>query len=118
MRRFLRWTRKNGEAKNILISSPDKVNEDYSVVEVFTSQNRIRHALSVLDQLKFGGFSALPNLWDVMLTYDPNRHEYRLWVYTRNWKGQESFLAGCLVGQQHKWRAIERRNRRKKRMTV
>lgn len=114
--KFLRWTAPGGEKMALTILPADTKLDDYSVMDAFASQNRVRHVLSLLQNTDFCGHPALPSFWDLKLTYDANKREYRLWVYTRNWASRASFLAGIVVGKAHKWRAKQRRlSRRKKR---
>jgi hypothetical protein len=103
-----------GETVNMTIWDKDVRREDYSIVEGFASQNRVRHALSILEKTKLGNFSVLPCLYEIMIFSDENG--YKMFCYTRNWPGRGSFLAGVLIGQQNKWKKNERkRNRRNKR---
>jgi hypothetical protein len=67
--------------------------------------------LSVLQKTDVDGYSALPALQYVMVTFYDN--DYRLWSYTRNWEGRSAFLAGILVGKKsRRWKRIQRRRRR------
>jgi hypothetical protein len=96
---MLRWTRKGGEVAQMTIFEPTAVKEDWSIVNGFSSQNRLRHALAMLEGTVFCERMALPDLRDLRVTFDGEL--YRLWAYSRNWQGRGAFLAGILIGRDH-----------------
>lgn len=99
---------------------------EWAVVEGFSTQNHLRHALSVLYRTKFCGRPALPNNCDLIVTrervLDYHTYEYqtrfRLWVRTTQWDNRAGFLAGILCGKSRLWDNKQRKLRRRKKRAL
>lgn len=97
IREYLQWSKSKNEIVRFLLWN-DPPKQYHSIVHRSKGQNEMRRVLSALQKTKRHGISIIPNN-DEMYIHRENGGYYSLWVYTDNWQGWASFLAGVLVGK-------------------
>jgi hypothetical protein len=98
------WYQRGGIRRNKMVLDTESVNSHWGLIGRYRDQNRLRRALSVLHNCKFGsdGYYPAPcygDISDLVISFDAQRKEYSLFVYILNWPGKHMFLAGILVGR-------------------
>lgn len=97
IREYLQWTKSRNEiVKFLLWTDPPK--QYHSILHRSKGQNEVRRILATLQNTKRHNRPLIPDRHEIYIHKETGGY-YAIWVYTDNYSGWASFLAGVLVGK-------------------
>lgn len=105
--KMLKISLPNNNHTGFFIADHDKSRYgDYSVVERFRSQNRLRKVMSILRKFANGGDRRFLGNLDLSVMRSEDGREYELLTYSRHWEGRASYYAGVYIAVERLKRSI------------